>query len=327
MRQSTLICTGLLLVALAVVPSAQDQVTAMPHQSAASAPAWNKLVDKAAFSPRDTAEDCVFGGKMWISNGYYHGGVLTRDLWQTADGLTWERVSDATPYDGYSEMVAYDGKMWAVKGSVWSSSDGVNWTCELEKTPFGRRGYGELVVFKGKMWQLGSGADVWNTTDGATWTQVTAAVPYGKRAASAVVVFDDKLWLIGGRITAQNTPPEKGYKKFTTFNDVWCSTDGKEWTCVLESAPWPPRMWFVAQVYRDRLWTIGGYSNVNAKNLGDVWSTQDGATWTEFKAEPCFEPRHEPTCYVFDDSLWVVAGNTWPVRNDVWRLTLGLTRK
>ena len=25
---------------------------------------------------------------------------------------------------------------------------------------------------------------------------------------------------------------------------------------------------------------------------------------------------------IFDGSLWVVAGNTWPVVNDVWRLTL-----
>ena len=321
MKQSIAPIIGSLL-ATTIVSSAQDDTNKMQQKLTAPSCAWTKLVDKAPFSPRDTAEDCVYDGKMWISNGYYHGGVLTRDLWQTRDGSTWQQVSEATPYDGYSEMAAYDGKMWAVKGSVWSSTDGVNWTCVLEKTPFGARGYGELVVHDGRMWQLGSGRDVWNTTDGKTWEQVTAAAPYGTRAASAVTAFAGKLWLIGGRITADNTPPEKGYPKFTTFNDVWCSDDGANWTRVLEQAPWPPRMWFIAKVYRDRMWIIGGYDNVNGKNFGDVWTSTDGTTWTEFKAETCFEPRHEPTCYVFADSLWVVAGNTWPVRNDVWRLAL-----
>jgi hypothetical protein len=34
-----------------------------------------------------------------------------------------------------------------------------------------------------------------------------------------------------------------------------------------------------------------------------------------------FSPRHEPTVYVYKGSVWVVAGNSWPLMNDVWRLT------
>ena len=287
---------------------------------------WVKLTDKAAFSPRDTAEDLVFDGKMWLSNGYYHGGKLSRDLWSSSDGVTWALVNPSTPYDGYSEMVVYDNKMWAVKGSVWHSTNGVDWTQALARTPFGKRGYGELVVFRGKMWQLGSGRDVWHTADGVNWTRVTKDAPYGARAAPAVAVYKDKLWLMGGRISKPNTPPDKGYKQFTTFNDVWCSTDGANWTRVLEHTPWPARMWFVSKVYADRMWIIGGYDNVNHKNFNGVWYTPDGATWQQFVSQTLFEPRHEPTCYVYRESLWVVAGNTWPVKNDVWRLTLPLTR-
>ena len=72
---------------------------------------WVKVTDKAPFSPRDTAEDLVYDGKMWISNGYYHGGKLTRDLWSSKDGVNWTLVNPNTPYDGYSEMVVYDNKM------------------------------------------------------------------------------------------------------------------------------------------------------------------------------------------------------------------------
>ena len=283
---------------------------------------WVKVTDKAAFSPRDTAEDLVFDGKMWLSNGYYHGGVLTRDLWSSTDGITWTLVNADTPYDGYSEMAVYDDKMWAIKGSVWCSTDGVNWTKVADPTPFGVRGYGEVVVHDGKMWQLGSGEDVWNSTDGVNWTCVTKQAPYGPRSACAVVVFGGKMWVMGGSISKPNTPPEKGYPNFTTYNDVWYSSDGVSWTCALEHAPWAPRMWFISKVYANKMWIIGGYDNVHHINLGDVWFSEDGVNWQEFVSETKFSPRHEPTCYVYDNSLWVVAGNSWPVQNDVWKLTL-----
>ena len=127
---------------------------------------------------------------------------------------------------------------------------------------------------------------------------------------------------MGGRIAKPNDPPEEGYEQYTTYNDVWCSEDGVNWECVLERAPWAPRMWFISEVYRDRMWIIGGYDNANAANFGDAWSSADGVQWHEFLSETVWSSRHEPTCYVYDDSLWVVAGNHWPVQNDVWRLSL-----
>ncbi len=283
---------------------------------------WECITKEAAFSTRDTAEDFVLDGKMWLSNGYHQGNVLSRDLWNSADGVTWTKVADETPYDGYSEMVVYQGKVWAIKGSVWNSTDGLNWTRVLEKTPFGVRGYGEIVVHDGKMWHLGSGDDVWNSTDGVNWTRTIESAPFGNRYGSAVAVYGGKLWLLGGKIPGRLDPPEKGYPDMTTFNDVWCSADGVKWERVLEHAPWSPRMWFIAREYAGKLWFIGGYDNKNAQNLGDVWFTEDGKTWQQFAPAPEFTPRHESTVYVFNGSLWVVAGNSWPLMNDVWRLTL-----
>ena len=283
---------------------------------------WINLVHNAPFTPRDTSEDVVFQDKLWISNAYYHSGILSRDLWNSSDGISWHLVSEATPYDGYSEMTAYKDRIWAVKGSVWNSRNGVEWTRVLEETPFGPRGYGELVVHRERMWQLGSGRDVWHSGDGIAWTRATPSAPYGNRSAAAVAAYNDRLWVMGGRIVQRNDPPEKGYADYTTLNDVWCSEDGVIWTRVLEHAPWSPRMWFISKVYAGRLWIIGGYDNANSVNLGDVWYTEDGREWHEFKPDTRFAPRHESTCYVFRNSLWVVAGNTWPVVNDVWRLTL-----
>ncbi len=283
---------------------------------------WQCVTEAAAFSPRDTAEDFVFRGMMWLSNGYYHGNVLHRDLYRSADGVTWELVSDATPYDGYAEMTVYRGKVWAVKGSVWCSEDGEHWTQVLDKTPFGVRGYGELLVHNDRMFQLGSGRDVWASSDGVNWECVQADTGYESRSGAAVASYRGKLWVMGGSVPRPNDPPEKGYASITTLNDVWCSEDGVSWERVLEHAPWAPRKWFVAAVYADRLWIIGGYDNVNNDNFAEAWYTTDGINWTRFESEPMWSSRHEPTVYVFDGSLWVVAGNHWPVTNDVWRLTV-----
>lgn len=117
-----------------------------------------------------------------------------------------------------------------------------------------------------------------------------------------------------------NTPPEKLYKQFTTYNDVWHSADGASWTRAVEHAPWSARMWFVPIVFAGRLWIIGGFDNVNRCNLGDVWWTEDGDKWHELKTKTKFSPRHEVTAYVHENSLWVVAGNSWPLMNDVWKL-------
>ena len=291
-------------------------------QPAAVQGSWVRITEHAQFPRRDTAENVVFQGRMWLSNAYHDGGVLLRDLWRSADGETWEKVLDDTPYDGYSEMVAYKDKLWAIKKSVWCSPDGLEWVQVCEETPFGARGYGEVVVHQDKMWQLGSGADVWWSTDGATWTCATRQAPYGPRYGSAVAVYKDKLWLMGGAMSQPSDPPEKHYPAYTTCNDVWCSADGATWTRVKEHAPWDERMWFVAEVCAGRLWIIGGFSNRRSKNFADTWCTVDGLAWQRLESEAWWSARHEPTPYVYDESLWVVAGNSWPLTNDVWRLTL-----
>ena len=289
--------------------------------TATQTPSWVCVTEEAGFCPRDTAEPVVFQDMMWLSNGYCHGGELVRDLWRSPDGRRWTRVSKSTPYDGYSEMVAFGDGIWAVKDSVWRSADGLTWIQICAHTPFGARGYGELVVFRDRMWQLGSGPDVWHSEDGVHWERAIAEAPFGPRFGSAVAVYDDRLWLLGGATAQPGDPPEKHYPQYTTHNDVWTSLDGITWTRVLEHAPWEARMWFVAEVYAGRLWAFGGFSNRRSVNFAETWHTFNGVDWERCVSDPMFSARHEVTPYVFEDSLWVVGGNSWPLTNDVWKLT------
>jgi hypothetical protein len=282
---------------------------------------WTRVTDYADFSPRDTARGAVFLDRMWLSNGYPDD---IRDLWYSKDGLSWAKVLDKTPYEVYSSLVTYKGKLWAIRCSVWSSSNGVDWFRVLDNTPFGTNGWGQVVVYRDRMWRLGVGAEVWSSIDGVKWTCVTSHAPFGDRAGSAVVVFDGKLWLMGGSTPAPGRGragiDNLGYPDLRMNNDVWCSTDGRNWTQVTSNAPWRARMWLSATSYARRIWIIAGYDNDRHANLADAWYTTDGAHWQEFKSASQWSPRHESTVFVFDKSLWIVAGNSWPFMNDVWKL-------
>jgi len=281
---------------------------------------WECVTQYGPFEPRDCAECFVFDGKMWLSNGWYSGTVYLRDLWCSADGKNWTLVTEKTPYDVFSRTVVFKDKVWAFGSSVWNSDDGVHWNKVSDKPSGGSTRLG-TIVFKDRIWQVGGKRVQW-TEDGVNWTCVTDNAPYGSHGSCTVNSYAGKLWLMAGNKRVVNDPPEKHYRKYTSLNDVWCSEDGVNWECVLEHAPWAPRMWPVSAVYDGKLWLIGGFDNANAKNLGDVWFTKDGRNWTQYHSPQQFAPRHAAARYVFKDSLWVVCGNTWPIVNDVWRLTL-----
>lgn len=77
------------------------------------------------------------------------------------------------------------------------------------------------------------------------WANVTQAASCSKRNGHSCVVFQDKIWLIGGT--------DGAYK-----NDVWYSSNGKEWFYATSNAPWSARGYTHVLVYQNRLWIMGG---------------------------------------------------------------------
>jgi N-acetylneuraminic acid mutarotase len=234
--------------------------------------------------------------------------------------------------------LVFDDRIWIMGGwhlgrlpgasasnQVWFSKDGVHWQQATDNAGWSPRLGAAGTVFDGKMWVLGGVEryfdgtrenlrnDVWFSADGKQWKQATAAAPWPARAYHGAVTFDGKLWVFGGG----NYLP--GYQG---LNDVWNSPDGVNWTQVSEHAPWPPRIWFSAVVYRNRIWVLGGWSNEPSRNWNDVWHTADGKNWEQLKTKTIWSPRHEHSAYVFRDRLWMVGGNAWPLVNDVWYLEL-----
>ena len=144
-----------------------------------------------------------------------------RDVWNTADGVRWERVVPEEPYWPARGMiggaVVFKGRMWILGGGtydtpttparrfyndVWSSPDGVRWERHVEHAPWAPRQYHDVAVFDDRMWVLEgySGAnrnDVWYSEDGADWHELPGT-PWSPRHAASVFVFDDALWVVAG---------------------------------------------------------------------------------------------------------------------------------
>ncbi len=240
---------------------------------------WTCVAESAPWSRRCPGA-VVFDNKIWVIGGWKNstGGGLD-DVWYSIDGESWTL---ATAHAGWAArgghgLAAFDGKIWLVAGWVgggmrdvrWST-DGVTRTLARYPAPWPGRYYPGFVVFDNKLWVMGGQGemndtclnDVWWSTDGDSWTKATDSAGWCPRAAPGAAVFGDKMWVMGG----MPYPPWK-----LRVNDVWYSTDGDSWTCLVDSAPWRPRGWRSSLVYDNKIWVMGGDSTENSLTMGDVW--------------------------------------------------------
>ncbi len=204
---------------------------------------------EAPWKHSDLPMTVVFNDRMWLMGGWYNGRL---------------------PGHGASN-------------EVWSSTDGVNWEQATEQAGWSPRLAAGAVVFKGRMWILGGTEDyyfgddtslkndVWSSADGKDWRReiaqrplVAAGLPRGRRPRRQDL----------GARRRQLRPAVPGPERRLEL--VRRRDTG---SAVTEHAPWTPRIWFSAVVYRDRIWVLGGWSNNPSKNWGDVWYSRDGKSW------------------------------------------------
>jgi len=134
---------------------------------------WTKEAVTTPFSKRQLFSDVVaFKDKLWVIGG---GGA------------------------GYHPFRAYN--------DVWSSADGKSWTKVTDQTPFPVRIWNSSAVYKNRIWFMGGFRaeptwnnfnDVWYSADGAEWSQLLTEHIWAPRHEFSLYVFADKLWLVGG---------------------------------------------------------------------------------------------------------------------------------
>jgi len=261
---------------------------------------WEELTAAPGWKPRDGAGLVSFHGKLWLLGGW-EAPIPTSQVWTSDDGgRNWKRLPDApwTPRHG-AGWVAFNDRIWVVAGD--------------EKS------------------------DIWSSPDGINWTEEVHSAPFGSRYTPYVAVFKDRLWVMGG-MSWLDSDGNNAYPGATAFNDVWSSSDGKEWTRVIAHAPWAPRgLIHGYAVLGDRLYIMGGgiKAGIGAgrgtdtvAEYHDVWYTLDGADWVRstdwapWAARTHLSVASTPSfIYLTDGSIRMQS----QLSNEVWRTTDGHT--
>ncbi|MEI9919934.1 MAG: sialidase family protein [Bacteroidota bacterium] len=212
---------------------------------------WSQVIPTTdVFGPRYGHSVTVFPDPnnkskptLWVVGGY-NGTSLQTDVWKSADGESWTKVTTAgAQIDNayYSELVVNNDKsgkpaMFLVGGNiedvVRKSNDGITWTSVATGERFSAREAHSCFVLNGKIWLIGGFSnyfqkDIWTSSDGETWTQITndTGASITARAFHSAVVMKDKsnnnsdtMWIMGGTGSKVENATE---------NDCWKSTDGK----------------------------------------------------------------------------------------------------
>jgi len=179
------------------------------------------------WGPRALHHTVAFKDKIWVMGGqtippFVPGEeIFYRDIWNTSDGIHWEKITPKEPYWPQRGMIGgsavFTGRMWILGGGtydtpkrpdrvyyndVWSSADGVNWECHVANAPWAARSYHDVGVWDDKLWVM-EGAhpknsnDVWYSSDGVNWYELPGT-PWLPRHAASVFVHDDALWMVAG---------------------------------------------------------------------------------------------------------------------------------
>ena len=177
---------------------------------------------------RHTAGYAIYKDKMWIIGGDANQHHYQNDVWNSADGKTWNYVNKGQDVPWGPRVLHYtvvhDDKLWVIGGQSMPG----------------------LVEGDEKFYR-----DAWTSTDGVEWQQVTPVEPCwsprGMIGGSAVM--DGRIWILGGGTYDTPKSPARKY-----HNDVWSSADGVHWKQHVAAAPWHPRQYHDVAVFDNHLW-------------------------------------------------------------------------
>jgi hypothetical protein len=253
-------------------------------------PDWILQSPAVAWQARDSQAELVYKNQLWIFGGWFNSKEAPpRDVWNSNDGKNWKLINNAAPWihSDLSMSIVFKNKMWMMGG--W---------------------------YNGRLEGHSASNKVWSSTDGIKWKSETDKAAWTPRIASAIVEFKGKIWILGGT--------ENYYfgDNKSLKNDVWYSSNGKDWKLATANAGWSARAYHQAAVLNNKIYVFGGGNYVPEYHaLNDVWSSEDGIHWVK---EISNAPWHERLWFnsvVYRNRIWVMGGwsnNPYKNHRDVW---------
>jgi hypothetical protein len=191
---------------------------------------WTCVSDALPWGVRVLHYTVAFKDRIYVMGGqtlpqFAGGGEehFYNDVWVSEDGAAWTKLETNEPMWSPRGLIGgsavFKDRIWILGGGtydtpnkpqrlyhndVWSSPDGINWTCHLENAPWHPRQYHDVAVFDDRLWVMegyhqdgGNRNDVWYSSDGVTWHEVPDT-PWKPRHAASVFVHHGSLWMVAG---------------------------------------------------------------------------------------------------------------------------------
>lgn len=192
---------------------------------------WELIATNSNFPKRVFYKTVVFENKIWLAGGY-DGQKHYNDLWNSEDGIHWQKAVEAAPWDkrNPAAFFVFRKHLWLIGGGVldqnakqdvWRSKDGLNWELVTSRMhPEDFWGY-STVVYDDKIWLLGCNrngnftSEIMYSEDGKNWNETKA--PWSPRGGVMACVSDNKILLTGGKYSKT----ENGQIRFIYSNDLW----------------------------------------------------------------------------------------------------------
>jgi len=195
---------------------------------------WVNRNNPVPWGPRCLHYTFVLHDRIWVIGGQTApqfapaDEIFHHDVWNTADGIRWEKVEMKVPFSPCRGMIGgnaiFKDRVWLLGGGtyatprqpnyvrhndVWSSADGIVWERHIDAAPWCGRVYHDVAVFDNCLWvmegvrekvvgALGENTkDVWYSSDGADWHELPDT-PWQARHAASVFVYKNALWMVAG---------------------------------------------------------------------------------------------------------------------------------
>lgn len=256
----------------------------------------------------------VHDNKLWIVGGYTDAPTDRNRLetWFSEDGKNWVEASSLSESNKKSApgpgprmnhaCFSLNGKLWVLggdehssKGDIWSTSDGLNWTLEVDEAPFGITREAQVLEIEDRVLLVGGafpyadrgndGKSIWVSTNGTQWHPYPAESAWrGYQEHSTAVALDRKIWMLG--------PPTMGSSR---SNDIWMFDPSTATARATPVQPVKPELHIAAAVIDVKL------------NEPDLVKTD----WTSAPVSAMTPPIDRSNLFVHDGKLWLEYGGVY----------------
>jgi hypothetical protein len=171
------------------------------------------------------------------------------------------------------------------------------WTREKDTAAFEGSYNFPVFVVHGEMWAFHPRGG-WSSRDGRTWVRSALPASGLNSGYQHYVLFHDAVYALG-TMTGN-------YLDLHLTSRIARTRDFKRWEVVANESNLPPRVFYGAVVFQDKMWLLGGYDG--RTYYDDVWNSADGVHWTRVAEHAGWTPRTADMVPVFKNRIWVIGG-------------------